>query len=224
MKTVGANGFARMGYAIARQLVNASEVEVFRAHLAGVESSAPGGPSSIRAFAPDRDAVVASAAAEPRFVGWAEQLLGSPVDCFGVAYMVKKAIVGPEALWHQDGYPWQQRLGITDAVTLWVALDDVDETNGALRVIRGTHTRPAQPLVPAETPEDGGLFGAGIDPGPIDPADVDVLVLSAGDASAHHPCLIHGSGPNTSSGDRRALVVRYRPAHEAARSRGAGGG
>ena len=208
---MGAGGFARMGYTVARQLVDAENVEEYRAHLAAVQSAAPRGPSSIRAFAPDRDAFLASVAADPRLVGWAEELLASPVTCFGMTYMVKEAMVGPEALWHQDGYPWQQQMGITDAVTLWIALDDVNEANGALRVIRGSHVRPAQPLVPAATPEDGGYFGAGIDPGPFDPADVDVLVLATGDVSAHHPCLIHGSGPNTSSEDRRALVLRYRP-------------
>ena len=211
MKTVGSGGFARTGYAIARQLLDAGKVEECREHLAAVQAAAPGRPSPIRAFAPDRDAFLASVAADHRLVGWAEELLASPVTCFGVAYMVKEARLGLEALWHQDGYPWQQQLGITDAVTLWIALDDVNESNGALRVIRGTHTRPAQPLVQAEAPADGGYFGAGIDPGPFHPDDVDVLVLAAGDVSAHHPCLIHGSGPNTSECDRRALVLRYRP-------------
>ena len=211
MKTGWAERFARTGYTIARQLVDASTVEDYRRYLVVKQVAAPE-VVSIHAVDLSRDAFLATVSTDPRFTGLAGELLGSSVTCFGAAYMVKRAKVGPEALWHQDGHPWRERLGITEAVTLWIALDDVDETNGALRVIRGTHTRPAEPLVPAETPEQGGYFGAGIDPGPVDPDDVEVLVLSAGDVSAHHPCLIHGSGPNTSDHDRRALVLRYRPA------------
>jgi phytanoyl-CoA hydroxylase len=200
--------FARRGYTIARGLVDAATIEEYRSHLHVMQGS----ERSIFAADLTRDAFLAAVSTDHRLTGLAAQLLGSPVVSFGAAYMVKKAMVGPEALWHQDGHPWEERLGITEAVTLWIALDDVDETNGALRVIRGTHTRPAQPLVTPERPQDGGYFGAGMDPGAIEPADVDLLVLAAGDVSAHHPCLIHGSGPNTSDRDRRALVLRYRPA------------
>lgn len=192
--------------------MDASTVEAAREHLQSVRAARPA-VSSIFPFPLGSDPFIDAMAADERFTGWAAELLGSPaVSCFGAAYMVKEARVGPEALWHQDGHPWRERFGITEAVTLWLALDDVDDANGALRVLRGSHTRPAQPLVPASSPEDGGFFGAGIDPGPIDPADVEVLVLSAGDVSAHHPCLVHGSGVNSSERDRRALVLRYRPA------------
>ena len=199
-----------MGYTIGRQVVDASTVESARDHLRTIQAARPAA-SSIFPFPLGSDPFIDRLVADDRFTVWAAELLGTSVTCFGAAYMVKQAVVGPEALWHQDGHPWRERLGITDAVTLWLALDDVGEANGALRVIVGSHTRPAQPLIPCATPEEGGYFGAGIDPGPVDPADVDILVLSAGDASAHHPCLIHGSGPNTSDHDRRALVLRYRP-------------
>jgi phytanoyl-CoA hydroxylase len=202
--------FARMGYTIGRQLVDPPTVEAARDHLRSVRAARPAA-SSIFPIPLGSDPFIDALAADERFAGWAAELLASPVSCFGAAYMVKEARVGPEALWHQDGHPWRERLGITEAVTLWLALDDVDESNGALRVIRASHTQPAQPLVTPHRPEEGGYFGAGIDPGRVDRADIEVLVLSAGDVSAHHPCLIHGSGPNTGDRDRRALVLRYRP-------------
>ena len=205
-----AEEFARRGYIIARQIADPPLVAGYRDHLREMESHAPAG-TSIFAVEVSRDPFLRAVSNDDRYTGLAAELLGAPVACFGAAYMVKPAVVGPAALWHQDGHPWQERFGITTAVTLWVALDDVDAGNGALRVIAGSHTRPAQPLVPPATPGEGGYFGAGIDPGPVDPADIEVLVLSAGDASAHHPCLIHGSGPNRSDGARRALVLRYRP-------------
>lgn len=76
-----------------------------------------------------------------------------------------------------------------------------------MRVVSGSHRLPAQPLRPnAEVPS---LFGAELDPALVDETAVD-LVLAPGDASLHHPNLVHGSGPNRSGQPRRALAVRYR--------------
>jgi ectoine hydroxylase-related dioxygenase (phytanoyl-CoA dioxygenase family) len=113
-------------------------------------------------------------------------------------------------LWHQDGYPWRTRFGITRAVTLWLALDRADEETGGLRVIPGSHSLPAQPLVPCTT--EGNMFGGAITPELVDLTLARNLTLAAGDVSVHHPNLIHGSTPNRSGYLRRALAIRYRPA------------
>lgn len=163
-----------------------------------------------------RDDFLGPLARDGRLTDLAAELLGADVACFGCTYLVKAAGVGPAALWHQDGRPWSDRLGVTRAVTLWAALDDVHAGNGALEMVPGSHRFPAQPLV-AVPGEEGGLFGTGLDPAWMETSGVaalatGVLEMDAGDVSAHHPALVHRSGANRSAAPRRALVLRYRPA------------
>jgi ectoine hydroxylase-related dioxygenase (phytanoyl-CoA dioxygenase family) len=137
-------------------------------------------------------------------------LLGAPCVAFGCTYFVKEPRRGPAVLWHQDGYPWRTRLGIGEAVTLWLALDRSDQDTGGLMVIPGSHTLAAQPLRPHAGPAD--VFGYEIDPALVDAARAQPVTLLPGDISAHHPNVIHGSGPNRSPYLRRGLAIRYRPA------------
>jgi phytanoyl-CoA hydroxylase len=137
----------------------------------------------------------------------AEEQLGGAVEPFGATYVVKPARDGLPTRWHQDGHPWEQR-GITSAVSIGIALDRSTRANGCLLVIPGSHRLPAQPLRPITDPPN--VFGAEIDPALVDETLAVALELEPGDASIHHPNLIHGAEPNTSDTPRRTLVLRYR--------------
>lgn len=156
------------------------------------------------------DHFLAEMADDPRLSSIARDILEAEPVAFGCTYIVKEPRHGLAALWHQDGHPWRTRLGVTEAVTLWVALDPADENSGGLRVIPGSHALAAQPLRPSTGP--ASVFGSEIDPGLVDETRARQLTLNPGDVSAHHPHLIHGSLPNRSEHVRRALAVRYRPA------------
>lgn len=211
--------YRRDGFVVVPDLIDRSTVEEARADLARLRAVRPPGTAILTGplgSNPSLDLLATDAG----LTALARMLLGAAeVRCFGCSYIVKTARTGPPALWHQDGHPWQE-MGVPVAVTLWVALDEMDAANGALEVIRGSHTTPPRPLQPAPARAgapggsfaDGGMFGGGTDPGPVDPADVQVLRMAAGGGSAHHPWLFHGSGPNRSGRDRRAVAIRYRPA------------
>jgi ectoine hydroxylase-related dioxygenase (phytanoyl-CoA dioxygenase family) len=195
--------YERDGYVVCPGWLDGSVVERCRAELGATCRPGPvvAVPAGTR---PDLDSLVA---ASP-LTGLAASLLGcSEVRCFGCTFMVKAPLVGPAADWHQDGHPWATGLAITSAVTLWLALDPARPGNGAVQVIPGSHSLAAQPLRPG-----GGMFGSGIDPDLVDQSKVITLEMDPGDVSAHHPCLIHGSGPNRSTQPRRALAIRYTPA------------
>jgi ectoine hydroxylase-related dioxygenase (phytanoyl-CoA dioxygenase family) len=175
------------------------------------------------------DAVVDTLAGDGRLAGLAAALLGGPVVCFGRTFVVKAGGGADPVLWHQDGHPWQAR-GIINAVTLWVPLDPTGPENGGLAVIPASHRLAAQPLRPGgRVPAGGGgpadgkgegeagaggggrgdVFGGGIDPELVDEGQAVFLEMAPGDVSAHHPRLIHGSGPNWTRSLRRSLVLRY---------------
>ena len=112
--------------------------------------------------------------------------------------------------WHQE-YPYN--LTSDNAVTLWLPLVDVDETNGCLRVAPGTQRLGALPVRVRdplnerrnanETLEIAGLEALlarhAASPAPT----------AAGDALVFHTFLLHCSQPNRTSATRWTLQARY---------------
>jgi hypothetical protein len=120
--------------------------------------------------------------------------------------------------WHQDltvavrarldvpGFgPWTVRDGIHHAhapiellqqmITVRIHLDDADETNGALRVLPGSH-------------RFGRLSSERIQE--LRGGQTEFLcVASAGDALLMRPLLLHASGRSTSGQHRRVLHIEY---------------
>jgi len=76
-------------------------------------------------------------------------------------------------------------------------------------MIPGSHLGPLLALEPVNEPFD--VFGWASPMSVVDEAKAVDVVLDVGDISAHHPAMVHASGPNGSSGPRRALSLRYRP-------------
>ena len=145
--------------------------------------------------------------------GWASQLLGTTaVRILEDNAVDKGPQSGGDVRWHQDFPYWP--LAQPNALTAWIALDAVDEENGAMRVALGSHhTGERLPVVfssgtpylaekrpstvkPIDSPETQGF-------------DVEVVSLGVGEVSMHSSLLWHASGPNNSDRHRRALIVRY---------------
>jgi hypothetical protein len=150
---------------------------------------------------------------DPRLAGWACQVLGATrVRVLEDNALTKDARSGGELRWHQDYSYWP--LGQPNAVTIWIALDDVTEANGAVRMATGSQLlgerlptvfgtgasyfadrRPAV-VRPITDPADAGL-------------DVEVMELAAGEATMHHALTWHASGANSTDQPRRAAVARF---------------
>jgi phytanoyl-CoA hydroxylase len=93
------------------------------------------------------------------------------------------------------------------AVTMWMALEPVDEQNGCVRYIKGSHAQGMRPH--GRTQVTG--FSQGIsDYGPQDFSSETPMLANAGDLLIHHSMTIHRSDPNTSdSRSRKALGFIY---------------
>ena len=94
------------------------------------------------------------------------------------------------------------------ALTMWMALDDVDEENGCVRYVRGSHTRGMRPHGRTETLG----FSQGItDFGQaLDARDEVACPARPGDLLAHHALTIHRADANASATrTRRALGFIY---------------
>jgi ectoine hydroxylase-related dioxygenase (phytanoyl-CoA dioxygenase family) len=201
--------YRRDGFVVVRAACEPAFLTACTGHLQHLQA-AQGYASPIVTAALTRDCFLAKLTCHPRLTEIAGCLLAAPCVAFGCTYFIKQPRGGPAVLWHQDGHPWRTRLGIGEAVTLWLALDRSDQDRGGLMVIPGSHTLAAQPLRPR--PDQSDVFGYEIDPALVDAARAQEVTLLPGDVSAHHPNIIHGSGPNRSAYLRRGLAIRYRPA------------
>jgi ectoine hydroxylase-related dioxygenase (phytanoyl-CoA dioxygenase family) len=87
-----------------------------------------------------------------------------------------------------------------------IAVDAHRRANGAMRILPGSHRAGDLGLVEsgpvlAQTMQDDSLRKVG-----LDPAGLIDLEMEVGDVALWSPFLVHGSGPNTTRGDRRLYI------------------
>lgn len=142
----------------------------------------------------------------PSFLIPASQLLDDqPVRFWHDQLFCKPAKHGGVVAWHQD-YSYWTRTKPMQHLTCWIGLDDSTVDNGCLHYIPGSHHWELLPIT--------GLAG-----------DMDAIrevlnddqweqfqnpvavELKAGEASFHHPLLVHGSFENRTTIPRRAIVL-----------------
>ena len=139
-----------------------------------------------------------------RFVDAAAKLLGGHVRFWHDQIFVKPAYDGGVVAWHQD-YSYWTRTAPVAHLTCWIALDDSTVQNGCVHYVPGSHGWDLLPRGPLADDMEAVLElltdeqRADFRPVPIE--------LKAGEASFHHPMMLHGSYENRSDRPRRATVI-----------------
>jgi len=144
--------------------------------------------------------------AHPNILAVLQKLWGPSIR-FDVSKLnLKSAGYGAPVEWHQDWafYPHTN----DDLAAVGIMIDDVDETNGPLMVVPGSHKGPILDH------HANGYFCGAIDPGrnEVDFGEAVKLTGAAGSVTIHHARTIHGSAANTSGRPRRLLLHQYRAA------------
>jgi len=108
--------------------------------------------------------------------------------------------------WHQDlpYWPMQQ----PGALSLWMALDDVDERNGAMSFVPGSQRVGALQGINLVDPQD--LF-AMVPKGELAGTRPVTARMRAGSCTFHHGLTFHYAAANTTERPRRAMVIIYMP-------------
>ncbi len=200
--------FQEDGFLIIRQFLNATELKELQTNLQRyIEQTVPLLPDG-DAFFEDRtrpetlkqlsrmeqDAWFAGYRVNPRWNGVAAELLGDEVRAHGVEWFNKPPATQHPTPPHQDNYYFC--LTPPHVLTMWLALDDVDEENGCLRYVRGSHLRGVRPH--GRTATLG--FSQGIaDFGEEDVANETVVIAQPGDLLIHHGNTIHRAECNRST-------------------------
>lgn len=139
-----------------------------------------------------------------RFRSVAEELLEGPVVEKNLQWFNKPPRIGGPTPPHQDGYYFM--IEPQDAVTMWLALDEVTEENGCVRYVSGSHLRGIR--THARSNVLG--FSQGItDFGPDDTAHEVPMPAKPGDLLVHHCLTIHRAEPNLSERGRQAMGLIY---------------
>lgn len=145
-------------------------------------------------------------ARHPRWVALAEMLLGESAEALEPEWFNTPPGTSHPTPPHQDNYYFN--LQPANVLTVWLALDPVDDDNGCLRYVRGSHLRGLRPHGASRIVG----FSQGIsDFGGADEADEVSVHLQPGDAVAHWGNTIHRALPNrTAHRHRRAFAVVFR--------------
>jgi hypothetical protein len=135
----------------------------------------------------------------------AEQLLGREVRFKADISLMKPARIGAPTPWHQDE-AFQDPAFEYDEVSFWLALQPVDEANGCMSYVPGSHKGPVLPHGFAGG--DARIHALECVDG-FDPADAVACPLPAGGCVLHNQRTVHGAGPNVSDRDRMAYVLIF---------------
>ncbi len=140
----------------------------------------------------------------PAFLVPAMQLLGDSVRFWHDQLFCKPAHHGGVVAWHQD-YSYWTRTQPMAHLTCWIGFDDSTIDNGCVHYVPGSHRWPLLPITGLAgdmdeirtvlSPEQEAQFH------PV-PAQ-----LKRGEASFHHPLMVHGSYENRTGSPRRAAVI-----------------
>lgn len=154
----------------------------------------------------------------PGILAAVEPILGPDIVLWESDWSVKRAGTGDYVPWHQDSPYWN--LSTDDVVSVWVAVGDVSQENGAMQVIPGSHRQGRLGGIDASgdifaayqdgqrTTDDDCMFPFAhlSDDYGRDAVSVD---LNSGEFSIHSVNLVHGGGPNPSDRDRIGFAMRY---------------
>ena len=139
-----------------------------------------------------------------KFMGLARALLDDEVVGKNLQWFNKLPNGGKATPPHQDGFYFM--LEPNEAITLWLAQDTVDEENGCVRYLPGSHKESMRPHQRTEVLG----FSQGITN--YDEADYQhetPVHAQPGDLLVHHSMCIHRADENPSSRPRRALGFVY---------------
>jgi len=154
----------------------------------------------------------------PRFAAlWDDARLRAPMrDALAVDAVspytcklnLKRPREGSEFPWHQDYSYWYAftPTAAHEIATAILFLDDSDAGNGALHLLAGSHRRGPAPRDPA----DPTRFLT--DPARLDLSTERAVEAPAGALLVFPALMVHRSAPNTSSRQRRAMLLSFQPA------------
>lgn len=145
---------------------------------------------------------------EPRILDYVQDLIGEDIVCWGTHYFCKMPGDTKRVSWHQDASYWP--LTPTKTVTVWLAIDDADEGNGAMKFIPESH-REGHLSFEASGADEDNVLDQTVRDAEAHGDPPTSIPLKAGQIELHSDLLLHSSEANPSSRRRCGLTLRFCP-------------
>lgn len=137
-----------------------------------------------------------------------QDLIGENLICWGSHFFCKEPFSKETVTWHQDISYWP--MSESKTITVWLAIDDVDETNGSMKVIPKSHLYGQINFSKSKESENNVLYQSIVNAEDYGEKPVSIN-LKAGQIEVHSDLLVHGSGENNSNRRRAGLTMRFVP-------------
>lgn len=135
------------------------------------------------------------------------QLLGEDLEAQGSHAIFKPAKHGATTPWHQDEAYWNPNFSYR-SMSVWLPLQDVDEENGCMQFIAGSHQNEIAPH--RSIGDDPRVHGLELSPDAgVDTSNPTICPLPAGGATFHPSRTLHFTAANFSDRPRRALIMMF---------------
>ncbi len=140
----------------------------------------------------------------PAFLTPAAQLLGGAVRFWHDQIFYKPAHHGGVVAWHQD-YSYWTRTQPMAHLSCWIGLDDSTRENGCVHYVPGSHLWNLLPVTGLAHEMDA--IQTVLSEKQQQQFKPVAIELKKGEASFHHPLMVHGSYENITDSPRRAAVI-----------------
>jgi ectoine hydroxylase-related dioxygenase (phytanoyl-CoA dioxygenase family) len=140
----------------------------------------------------------------PAFLIPAAQLLKGAVRFWHDQIFSKPAEHGGIVAWHQD-YSYWTRTQPMQHLSCWIGLDDSTRDNGCLHYVPGSHRWNLLPVTGLAN--DMKAIESVLSAEQKNKFKPVAIELKKGEASFHHPLMVHGSFENSTARPRRATVI-----------------
>ena len=140
-----------------------------------------------------------------KLVNIIENLFSEKIVEMGSELFAKPSRKGLASPYHQDNFYFC--LDNAKAVTVWIALEKADKSNGGVEYFIGSHKSKLLKHVPSFSP---GSSQKVKNLNNLKKYKKIIPKLDKGDCMIHHSMIVHGSSINKSSKSRKGLTVRFK--------------
>eukprot|EP01084_Bolivina_argentea_P207625 354210_1 len=202
-----------IGYTKIPNVLNNDEIKCVQEHVEYLLKTYPDThPELLEHWFVRDDPFWLSLVSHEKLLNIVEAFLGtSDIALFASHYVCKLGLEGKPIHWHQDGSYWP--LEPMEVITLWLAVDDSNISNGCLQIVPYSHKKDLTVTnLSAHDFKDNVMESDDkIELTKDEEASITNVELTAGSVSIHHPMSVHGSDANISRKRRAGLTLRYIP-------------
>ena len=193
------------GYLAPINILSSEEVKKIRVEIESVEKKWPDqinglNRNNIHYYSPIFDQIVHNS----KILDVVENIVGPNILAAGTVLFLKEPENKGFISWHQDGI--YQGWKPYNSITAWLAITDVNEENGCMRMWTGSQKNNFKNH--KDTFDEDNLLTRGQTIENVPVKDTIPIILKPGQLSIHHPMTVHGSGPNLSKSRRIGFAIQ----------------